>query len=171
LEGLEEVCGIATIFPSTFNFSMASSWATDGFMTAYTALSGPDTQSMPVKLKEEDNFTSWELDIDFVVGKDDNTQLTVEDTIMSLVSKETLCWSRKARVEPLLEEHELGGSTMLNPGPPFKVGDVLLCDIPGQLWGMDPLWSWLQQGFVMEVDHPSHKIQMEKGAMVWTNTR
>ncbi len=40
---------------------------------------------------------------------------------------------RRHCVEPLLEEHELGGSPTLNPGHPFKVGDVLLCDIPGQL--------------------------------------
>ena len=59
----------------------------------------------------------------------------------------------------------------MNPGPPFKVGDVLLCDIPGHLWGMDPMVNWLQRGLVMEADHPSYKIRMEKGATVWTNMR
>ncbi len=73
VEGLEEVCGISPIFPSAFNFSAASARDTNGFMMVYTALSGPDTPSMPVELKEKDNFTSWELDIDFIMGKDDNT--------------------------------------------------------------------------------------------------
>jgi hypothetical protein len=58
----------------------------------------------------------------------------------------------------MIEEHKLGPSPADNPGPPFKVGDVILCDIPGQLWGMDPNVACLQQGFVMETAHPSYKI-------------
>ncbi len=65
----------------------------------------------------------------------------------------------------------MGPSPTKNPGPPFKVEDVILCNIPGNFWGMDPKVSWLQRGFVMEADHPRYKIQMEKGAMVWTKMR
>jgi hypothetical protein len=67
-------------------------------------------------------------------------------------------------------ENELGPSPMKNPGPPFKVGDIILCDIPGKLWGMDPKVNWLQQGFVMEANHLRYMIRLEKGATVWTNT-
>ncbi len=73
MERLEEVCGITPVFSSAFTLSVASAQVTDGFMTAYTTSSGPDTPSTPVELKDKDNFTSWELDIDFMVGKDDNT--------------------------------------------------------------------------------------------------
>jgi hypothetical protein len=112
---------------------------------------------------------------DFDFG--DNTRLTDQDTITSLASKETLCRSGQTRDEyeryddPDNPENKLGPSPMENPGLPFKVGDIILCDIPGQLWGMDPKVNWLQQGFVMEAHHLSYKIRMEKGATVWTNTR
>ena len=99
----------------------------------------------------------------------------------SIASEETLCWSgstlhqsRTCKLGPrhVLEEHKLGlgPGTMMNTGPPFKVRDVILCNIPGHLWGMDPLVNWLQQGFIMEADHPCYKIRMEKGATVWTTT-
>jgi hypothetical protein len=115
---------------------------------------------------------------DFNFG--DNKRLTNQDTITSLASEETLCCSRQTRVEyegyddpddPDDPENELGPSPMENPGPPFKVGDIILCEIPGQLWGMDPKVNWLQRGLVMEANHPSYKFRMEKGAMVWANTR
>ncbi len=72
---------------------------------------------------------------DFNFG--DNTQLTDQDTITPLTSEETLCCSRRTRDEyegyddPDEPENELVPSPMKNPGPPFKVGDIILCDIPG----------------------------------------
>jgi hypothetical protein len=57
----------------------------------------------------------------------------------------------------------------MNPGPPFKVGDVIRCEVPGQLWGADPNLRRRQRGFIMEADHPNYKIRLEKGATVWTN--
>ena len=60
---------------------------------------------------------------------------------------------------------------MENPGLPFKVGDIILCDISGQLWGMDPTVNWLQQEFAMEASHLSYKTRMEKESMSRTNTR
>jgi hypothetical protein len=79
----------------------------------------------------------------------DNIQLTDQDTITSLASEETLCRSRQMRDEyegyddPDDPENELVLSPMENPGPPFKVGDIILCDIPRQMWGMDPKVNWL----------------------------
>ena len=141
---------------------------------------GPATPFTPGQFKKMVEATAWELDIDFMVGRDTTTQITDEDMVTSIASEETVCWSgstlhmsRTHELGPrhVLEEHELGPSTMMNPGPPFKVGDVILCNIPGHLWGMDPMVNWLQREFVMEADHPCYKIRMEKEATVWTNTR
>ncbi len=145
----------------------------DDSMMALTVASGPDMSSNAVRRKGAGSEIAWKLDIDFVSGREDNTRLTDADTITSCASEETICHFPRARDGngTALEEHELEPSPTKNTGPPFKVGDMILCNIPGNFGGMDPKVSWLQQGFVMEADHPYYKIQMEKGAMVWTNTR
>jgi hypothetical protein len=38
-----------------------------------------------------------------------------------------------------LEESKIGPALQLNPGPPFAVGDVIMCDVPGHALGMDPI--------------------------------
>ena len=115
----------------------------------------------------------WEFDLDFLAGREVDTLLTDEDTITSVASEATLCCGGRNRgVEEGVrdKENELGPSPAQNPGPPFKVGDVILGDIPGHLWGMDPKVSWLQRCFVLQADHPNYKLRMEKGATLWTST-
>ena len=113
------------------------------------------------------------LATDFEVGGDKNSLLTDRDSVTTCASEETVCRFPGTRLGNgmRIEEHELGPSPVKNPGPPFKVGDVILCDIPGQLWGMDPKVAILQRGFVMEAADPRYKIRLEQGATVWTNTR
>ncbi len=145
----------------------------DDSVMALTVASWPDMSSNAARGKGAGSETVWKLDINFVAGRDNNTQLMDADTITSCASEETICRflrERDGNGTPL-EEHELGPSPTKNPGPPFKVGDVILCNILGNFGGMDPKVSWLQQGFLMEADHPCYKIQMEKGATVWTNMR
>jgi hypothetical protein len=130
------------------------------------ALSGPDTLSSPAQ-----DTTPWEFeDIKFIVGKDDNTCLTDEDTITSLASEEMVCCSWH-NGDTMLEPHELGPSPRSNPGPPIAVGNVIVCDVPGRLYGGDPVRSMLQRGFVMEGKDPRCKIRLENGATVWTKTK
>jgi hypothetical protein len=132
----------------------------DDCLIALTIASGPDMSSNAARGKGAGSETAWKLDIDFLTGREDNTRLTDADTITSCASEETICRFPRARDEngTALEEHELGPSPTKNPGPPFKVGDLILCNIPGNFGGMDPKVSWLQRGFVMEADHPRYKI-------------
>jgi hypothetical protein len=134
----------------------------DSMTASMTISSGPDTSSPPIDASE------WERDLDYRVGQEDGLLLTDEDTVTSVASEATLCQGGAVR-DADLEEHKFGPSPATNPGPPFKVGNVILCDIPGQLWGMDPKINWLQRGFIMQADDPNYKIRLEQGAMVWTS--
>ena len=96
-----------------------------------TSSYGPDTSLPPTE------SSNWELDLDVMLGRKDGSLLMDKDTFTSLASKETLCWGRTHWGNGI-EEHEIGPSPTNNLGPPFMVGDIILCDIPGQLWGMDP---------------------------------
>ena len=115
---------------------------------------GPDIPSMPTKLK----FGNME----FMAGRDDNTFLTDNNTFTSIASKDTICWSSRS-MDPDAEA-ERGPSPARNPGPPFAVGQVILCDVPGHLSGLDPTTSVLQRGFIMEAEDPRYKIRLENGA-------
>jgi hypothetical protein len=64
-----------------------------------------------------------------------------------------------------LEGHKLGPPPRLNAGPLFAVGYVIMCDVPGRLYGLDPGWSLLQQGFFLEAKDPRYKIQLENGVL------
>jgi hypothetical protein len=122
----------------------------DETMTALQFVpSGPDMSSTLARGEGRGNV----LDFVFVPRRDDSAP------------EETLCCFPETRHGngTIIEEHELGPSLVNNPGPPFKLGDVILCNIPGQLWGMEPKVACLQQGFVMEAAHPSYKIQLEQG--------
>ena len=99
---------------------------------------------------------------------EDDSLLTDEDTVTSVASEATLCRGG-AGWDDDCEEHKFGPSPATNPGPPFKVGDIVLCDIPGKLWGVDPKINCLQRGFIMQADDPNYKIRLEQGATVWTN--
>ncbi len=135
----------------------------DDLMTvAMTSSYRPDTSLPPTE------SSNWELDLDVMLGWKDGSLLTDKDTVTSLASEETLCRGR-THWGNRIKEHEIRPSPTNNPGPPFMVGDVILCDIPGQLWGMDPKVNWLQRGFVMQAKDPSYKIRLEQGVTVWTN--
>ncbi len=43
-----------------------------------------------------------------------------------------------------VEGYELGPPPRSNAGPPFAVGHVIMCDVPGHLYGVDPGQSLLQ---------------------------
>ncbi len=145
----------------------------DGSMTASVtvtassrALSGSDTLSSPMQ-----DTTLWEFkDIEFIVGKDDNTRLTNGDTITSLVSEEMICSSWR-NGDTTLEPHKLGPAPRSNPGPPFTVGNVIWCDVPGCLFGGDMVQSVLQWDFVLEAKDPRYKIRLENGTTVCTDTK
>jgi hypothetical protein len=49
----------------------------------------------------------------------------------------------------------------MNPGPPFAVGDVILCNPPGM--------EKLQQAYVLESNHPKYKLHLESGRMLGTH--
>ena len=68
-------------------------------------------------------------------------------------------------------EAECGPSLARNPGPPFTVGQVILCGVPEHLSGLDPNVSVLQRGFVIEAEGPSYKIRLENRAMCWTDSQ
>ena len=133
---------------------------------AMTTLSGPDTSFSPMVSCNQE--LDWELDLNIVSRKQDGSLLTDKDIVTSIASKATLCWGGKF-VDGDFEEHEFGPNPDQNPGPPFKVVDIILCDIPGQLWGMDPTINCLQRGFVMQAEEPNYKIRLEQGATVRTN--
>ena len=146
------------------NHCVHSCGGDDSMTASMTISSGPDTSFPPIEASE------WERDLDYRIGHEDGLLLTDEDTVTTVAYDATLCrGGGGAMWDDDFEEHKFGPSPAKNPGPPFKVGDVILCDIPGQLWGMDPKISWLQRGFIMQADDPYYKIRLEQGATVWTN--
>ena len=68
-------------------------------------------------------------------------------------------------------EAERGPIPARNPGPPFAVGQVILCDVSGHLSGLDPTVSVLQREFIMEAEDPRYKIRLENGATYWTDSQ
>ncbi len=88
---------------------------------------------------------------------EDNGGLTDNNTITSAASAKT--WKQGKGWE--LEEHELGPKPKKNPGPPFAVGDVIMCNICGT--------AGLQQAFVLSADHPKYHLCLEEGRTVGTH--
>ncbi len=85
-----------------------------------------------------------------------------DDTLTSAASAETLEIGPRRFIDgaSTLEEHELGPSPKTNPGPPYAVGDVILCDPPGQ--------ERLQRAYVLDADHPRYKLRLESGRTLST---
>ena len=81
--------------------------------------------------------------------------LTDEDTVTLCASEATL------RGRGGVEEHERGGPIVLNLGPPFAVGDVILSDVGKH---------GLQRAFVLRADHPRYKLRLADGTTVGTST-
>jgi hypothetical protein len=130
---------------------------------AMTAFPRPDTPS------SAGVDINWKFD--FAIKErcgDKNTHPIDEDTLTSVISAETLVrgWRTGGDVGDL-EESKIGPALRLNPGPPFAVGDVIMCDVPGHALGMDPMG--LQRGFDLEADHPIYQIRLETGVRVHTN--
>ena len=46
-----------------------------------------------------------------------------------------------------------------NPGPPFAVGDIVLCDVEEFEW---------QKGFITRAEHPTYIVCLENGHVVDT---
>ena len=113
------------------NPSEVDSCKRDDEMTASrTVSSGPDMS--PPQARTND----WEFDLDFLAGRDDGLLLTNEDTTSLVASEAMLCCGRRncGGEESFWDkENELGLSPVQNPGPPFKVGDVILGNVPGHL--------------------------------------
>jgi hypothetical protein len=91
------------------------------------------------------------------------------DTVTSAASVETWRCGKPSQtwrgvVKPVLEKHEVGLAPKHNPGPPFVVGDVIMCNVLGSIKGM-------QQGFVLMADHPKYCIQLKEGRTVGTSIR
>ena len=60
-----------------------------------------------------------------------------------------------------VEEHERGGPIVLNSGPPFAVGDVILSNVGKH---------GLQWAFILRADHPRYKLRSVDGTTVGTST-
>jgi hypothetical protein len=71
------------------------------------------------------------------------TALSGPDTPSSSVLHKTTPWNLQAG-EGGLECHKLGPPPRSNTGPPFVIDHVIMCDIPGCLYGLDPGRSLLQ---------------------------
>ena len=93
------------------------------------------------------------------------------DTITLAASEETIKMHKAHKAKgPLqgsklegstLEDHELGRGPKPNTGPPFAVGDVIMCDTPRS--------PGLQQAFVLSADHPKYQLRLENGNTVGTH--
>ena len=118
-----------------------------GSMTA-SILRGPDTLA------------------ESVAREDEHLPLTDDDTTTSGASEETVCHCNRDD-DP---DDERGPPPKFESGPPFAVGQVILCDVPAHVHGGVPFGSSFERGFIMEADHPRYKIQLERGAVVWTST-
>lgn len=60
-----------------------------------------------------------------------------------------------------LEPHEIGPPLKRNPGPPFRVGDVLHCEIAAR--------AYIQNGVILEADDPRYLIKLDDDTMVDTS--
>jgi hypothetical protein len=102
----------------------------------------------------------WQFDFGDGFGCGAGTEyadpLTDEDTVTSCASEATLCAGRGG-----VEAHERGGPIVLNPGPPFAVGDVIRADVGKH---------GLQRAFVLRADHPRYQLRLEDGTTIGTST-
>ena len=100
-----------------------------------------------------------------------NAGLSDTDTITSTASEETLKihkpkWRLQCstledhKLGSTLEDHELGPGLKLNTGPPFAMGDIIICNVRGTLG--------LQRLFVLLADHPKYRFCLEEGKTVGT---
>ncbi len=86
-----------------------------------------------------------------------STALSGPDMPSSSVLHKSTPWMLQAG-KGGLEGHKRGPPPRSNAGPPFVVGHVIMCDVPGCLYGLDPGQNLLQRGFVLEAEDPRYKI-------------
>ena len=91
------------------------------------------------------------------------------DTVTSAAS-EDMWQPRNLGCPHGLEDHEVRPGPRSNPGPPFAVGGVIMCDEPGHQLGTADTVTRLQRAFVLKADHPRYRLQLENGATIWTHT-
>ncbi len=147
-----------------------------------TAAIRPDTLSCSAVTK---GTGAWQFKLDMerdVEGSETGSRLMDEDTItsststdtLSLASADTVCRGWRTGDPILLEDHVIGPPPRFNPGPPFDVGEVIICDIPGHPHGVCYIPGHphgvpnglLQRGFVLQSEHPRNQIHLESGQML-----
>ena len=82
-------------------------------------------------------------------GEETPVRLTDSDTDTSAALEDT-CRPRNLGCPHGLEDHEVGPGPRSNPEPPFAVGDVIMCDVPGHLLGTMDMRTRLQRAFVLK---------------------
>ncbi len=112
-------------------------------MTAET----PDTALPPPPISYH-----FEFDVDFAGGNEgvlDDDTIPDDDTAPCDASAETR-WMRGWRgQDEIVEGKGSSPGPRINPGPPYALGDVIMCDTPGASRG-------LQRAFVLWADHPNY---------------
>ncbi len=115
----------------------------------------PDT--LPSAPDEE-----WVFKFDFDIKGKVNGGLSNTDMVTSMALAETLNVLKSKHPQGfMLEEHELGPEQKRNPGPPFTVGDIIMCNI----WGT----AGLQRAFVLLADQPKYWLCLEEGKTIGTH--
>ena len=100
---------------------------------------------------------NWTFEFDMDSWEETPVRLTDADTDTSVASEDT--WRpRNLGCPHGLEDHEVGPTPRSNPGPPFAVGDVIMCDAPGHLLGTIDTRTRLQRAFVLKADHPRYRL-------------
>ena len=100
---------------------------------------------------------NWTFEFDMDSGEKTRARLTDSDTDTSAALEDT--WRpRNLGCPHGLEDHEVGPTPRSNPGPPFAVGDVIMCDAPGHLLGTIDTRTRLQRAFVLKADHPRYRL-------------
>jgi hypothetical protein len=105
----------------------------------------------------------FEFNFDGDMKGEVNSRLSDTNMVTSTASAETLKL-RKLPKRPqgsTLEEHELGPEPPKNPGPPFAVGDIIMCEVRGT--------AGLQRAFVLCADHPKYRLCLEEGKTIGTH--
>jgi hypothetical protein len=110
----------------------------------------------------------WFFEFEWNTEGEGNVSLSDTDTITSAASEETLKmhkpkWHLQCSTleGSTLEDHELGPGPKPNTGPPFAVGDIIVCGTRGT--------SGLQRAFVLLADHPKYWLCLEEGKTIGTH--
>ena len=109
-----------------------------------------------IYLVEEEATLMEEEEMEIGIAELD--QLSDGSSETSLASAETVRWQHATKHDPELDM-ERGPPLQFEPGPPFAVGHIIMCD---------PAGCGLQPGLVLRADHPSYLLSLEDGRQVDT---